>query len=65
VSDILVAELGAMSFQLTALQTKVLITNSGTQPIHVETVGEVVATLRGRSKHKFCKTFFLKFDFAD
>ena len=66
VTDILVAELGAMNFQLTASQTKVLITNSGTQPIQIETVGEVVATLPGRSKHKFCKTFFfLKFDFAD
>ena len=52
VTDILVAELGAMNFQLTALQTKVLITNSGTQPIQIETVGEVVATLPGRSKHK-------------
>lgn len=58
VTDILVAELGAMNFQLTALQTKVLITNSGTQPIQIETVGEVVAILPGRSKHKFCKTFF-------
>ena len=66
VTDILVAELGAMNFQLTASQTKVLITNSGTQPIQIETVGEVVAILPGRSKHKFCKTFFfLKFDFAD